>query len=176
MKFRLIHRRLAPWLFILPALAAITGMAFRVGKRWFGVDKETGHFLMDLHTGEWAGEVFSTAQVLIAGLGLLILLITGAAIFLKSKSRAPMRLFHRLLGIILLLPLAVTAISGVAYKFGEEYFGISEETGDLLMDIHEGAWLGKEAKVYYVLALGLGLLATGLLGLGILPSRKRPRP
>jgi hypothetical protein len=41
------------------------------------------------------------------------------------------------------------------------------------MDIHEGGWLGKELKVYYVLAVGLGLLGAGLLGLGILLPKKR---
>jgi hypothetical protein len=97
-KVRLIHRRLAPWLFILLALSAITGLAYRVGRKWFGVDKEAGNFLMSLHTGEWAGSVFSTLQILTAGLGLLFLLGSGAAMFVKSKSRQPMRLSHRLLG------------------------------------------------------------------------------
>jgi hypothetical protein len=97
-KVRLIHHRLAPWLFILLALSAITGLAYRVGRKWFGVDKEAGNFLMSLHTGEWAGSVFSTLQILTAGLGLLFLLGSGAAMFVKSKSRQPMRLFHRLLG------------------------------------------------------------------------------
>jgi hypothetical protein len=108
-KVRLIHHRLAPWLFILLALSAITGLAYRVGKKWFGVDKEAGIFLMSLHTGEWAGSVFSTLQILTAGLGLLILLGSGAAMFVKSKSRQPMRLSHRLLragllGLGILLP------------------------------------------------------------------------
>jgi hypothetical protein len=97
-KVRLIHRRLAPWLFILLALSAITGLAYRVGRKWFGVDKEAGNFLMSLHTGEWAGSVFSTLQILTAGLGLLFLLGSGAAMFVKSKSRQPLRLSHRLLG------------------------------------------------------------------------------
>lgn len=174
--FRALHRRLAPWLFILLALAAVTGLAYRVGKKWFGVDKEAGNFIMSIHTGEWAGSIFSTAQVLVTGFGLLFLLGSGLAIFRKSKSRQPMRLFHRLLGIVLLLPLTATAITGMAYKIGEDYFGISEETADLLMDIHEGGWLGKELKVYYVLAVGLGLLGAGLLGLGILLPKKRPAP
>jgi hypothetical protein len=97
-KLRLIHRRLAPWLFILLVLSAVTGLAYRVGKKWFGVDKEAGNFIMSLHTGEWAGSFFSTLQILAAGLGLLFLLGSGAAMFVKSKSRLPMRLFHRLLG------------------------------------------------------------------------------
>lgn len=173
MKLRLLHRRFAPWLFVPLALAAVTGAGYRVGKAWFGLDKDIGRFLMDLHTGEWAGSIFSTAQVLVAGLGLLFLLGSGITILLKSHSRVPRRLFHRLLGVILLLPLTATAITGVGYKIGEEYFGISEETADLFMHIHEGAWLGKEAKVYYVLVLGLGLLVTGILGLAILLPKKR---
>ena len=176
MSFRALHRRLAPWLFVLLALSAVTGLAYRVGKKWFGVDKEAGNFIMSIHTGEWAGTIFSTLQILAAGLGLLFLLGSGAAMFLKSKSRQPMRLFHRLLGIALLLPLTATALTGMAYKFGKDYCGISDETADLLMDIHEGAWLGKEWKVYYVLILGLGLLAAGLFGLGILLPKKRTAP
>ncbi len=176
MRNRALHRRLAPWLFVLLALSAVTGLAYRVGKKWFGVDKETGNFIMSIHTGEWAGSVFSSIQILAVGLGLLFLLGSGAAMFLKSKSRQPMRLFHRLLGIALLLPLTVTALTGMAYKFGKDYCGISDETADLLMDIHEGAWLGKELKVYYVLILGLGLLAAGLFGLGILLPKKRTAP
>ena len=153
---------------MLLALSAVTGLAYRVGKKWFGVDKEGGNFIMSIHTGEWAGTVFSSLQILVAGLGLLFLLGSGAAMFLKSKSRQPIRLFHRLLGIALLLPLTATALTGMAYKFGKDYCGISDDTADLLMDIHEGAWLGKELKVFYVLILGLGLLAAGLLGLCIL--------
>jgi hypothetical protein len=30
----------------------------------------------------------------------------------------------------------------MAYKIGNDYFGISEEPADLLMDIHEGGCLG----------------------------------
>ena len=172
MKLRLLHGRIAPWLFALLALSATTGMAYRAGKKWLGVDKEAGDFLMSIHTGEWAGTAFATVQVLAAGLGLLFLLWSGAAMFRKSKSRAPFRLYHRLLGIALLLPLAATATTGIAYWIGEEFLGIPKETAELLMHIHEGAWLGKEFKVYYVLATGLGLLAAGLLGLGILRPKK----
>ena len=50
MKLRLIHRRLSPWLFILLALSAITGLTYRVGKAWFGMDKEPGKLLMSIHT------------------------------------------------------------------------------------------------------------------------------
>ena len=73
---------------------------------------------------------------------------------------------------MLLLTLAATAITGVNYKTGQGWFGLSEDTADLLMTIHEGAWLGKNLKVWYVVVTGCGLLAMGLFGL-VLLRRKR---
>jgi uncharacterized iron-regulated membrane protein len=69
------------------------------------------------------------------------------------------------MGAFLLIPLAASAISGIAYRTGEA-FDISEDTLDLLMSIHEGDWLGKEIKPFYILVLGLGLgliIISGLL-------------
>jgi hypothetical protein len=40
------------------------------------------------------------------------------------------------------------------------------------MTIHEGAWLGRGLKVYYVVFMGCGLLALGIFGLALL-LRKR---
>jgi hypothetical protein len=76
---------------------------------------------------------------------------------------------------VLLLPLAATAVTGVLYKTGQAWFGISEETADLLMTIHEGAWLGRGVKVYYSVVTGGGLLALGLFGLALLRRKARAR-
>jgi hypothetical protein len=46
-----------------------------------------GNLLMSLHTGEWAGPIFATAQILVPGIDLLFLLASGLVIFCKSKSR-----------------------------------------------------------------------------------------
>ena len=86
----------------------------------------------------------------------------GAA---SAAVAAKNRLWHRLMGAFLLIPLAASAISGIAYRTGEA-FDISEDTLDLLMSIHEGDWLGKEIKPFYILVLGLGLgliIISGLL-------------
>ena len=48
---RKLHRKLSPYLFLLVGLSAITGMAYRAGKKWFGLDGETGQLVMDWHTG-----------------------------------------------------------------------------------------------------------------------------
>ena len=80
-------------------------------------------------------------------------------------------MWHRVLGAILLLPLTATAITGMLYKSGQAWFGLSEDSAHLLMTIHEGAWLGRGLKVYYSVVTGCGLLALGIFGL--LLRRKR---
>jgi len=41
------------------------------------------------------------------------------------------------------------------------------------MMIHEGAWLGRGARVYYSVVLGSGLLALGFFGLALLRRARR---
>lgn len=169
---RRLHRKFSLFLFALVAVSAATGVSFRVGKKWLGMDGQTGQTVMAWHTGEWLGDEFSIYYVILAGSALLFLLITGVPMLLQKAGGSPFRHWHRVLGAILFLPLAVTAVTGILYKAGQAWFGITEETADLLMTIHEGGWLGKNLKVYYSVVVGGGFLALGALGLATL--RKRP--
>lgn len=172
---RIFHRRLAPWIFLLAAVSAITGMVYRVGRAWFGMGKETGSAVLDIHTGEWTGSAFSPIYVLLVGGGLLVLLGTGAFLVWQSRAKAGARFWHRVLGAVLLLPLTATVLTGILAKLGEEWFGFSDETGKLLMTIHEGRWLGPGGRPFYVLFVGLGLMALGISGVKLLlQARSRP--
>jgi hypothetical protein len=170
--FRKLHRKLSPWLFALVAVSAVTGVAFRAGKKWFGMDGQTGQSVMEWHTGEWLGPALSPFYVLAAGTALLLLAVTGATILWQRAGKGAARRWHRVLGAVLLLPLAATAVTGMLFEAGQTWFGISEDTARLLMKIHEGAWLGRGPKVYYSVVLGGGLLALGFFGL-TLRRRKR---
>jgi ABC-type cobalt transport system substrate-binding protein len=170
--FRKLHRKLSPWLFALVAVSAVTGVAFRAGKKWFGMDGQTGQAVMEWHTGEWLGPAWSPFYVLLAGAALLFLVITGGAMLRKKTGKGTARTWHRVLGVVLLLPLAATALTGILYKTGQAWFGVSEETADLLMTIHEGAWLGRHLKVYYCVVTGCGLLVLGFFGLALLRRKK----
>lgn len=172
---RRLHRKLSPFLFALVAVSAITGFTYRAGKKWFGMDGQTGQAVMEWHTGEWLGEAASPFYVLLAGAAMLFLLTTGAMLLFQKSGSSPLRHWHRILGIVLILPLAATALTGVLYKTGQAWFGISEETADLLMTIHEGGWLGKGPKVYYSVMMGCGLLALGVLGIA-LRRKRHPKP
>jgi hypothetical protein len=169
--FRKLHRKLSPCFFALVAVSAATGVIFRAGKKWFGMDGQTGQVVMEWHTGEWLGPALSPFYVLATGIALLFLLVTGATILWQRAGRGGARMWHRVLGAVLLLPLTATAITGMLYKSGQAWFGLSEDSAHLLMTIHEGAWLGRGIKVYYSVVTGCGLLALGIFGL--LLRRKR---
>lgn len=168
---RLYHRALSPFIFFLVAVSALTGVVYRVGKTWFGLGGSNGQDIMAVHTGAWLSPDFSPYYVLIVGIGVIFLLVSGTVLAWRSRSKVRNRRFHRWLGMILLLPLGLTALSGSLYAMGETWFGFSEDTLDLLMKIHEGGWLGRQGKTVYVLLLGLGTLGVGLFGLSLLGKR-----
>ncbi|MGA1264680.1 MAG: PepSY domain-containing protein [Prochlorothrix sp.] len=73
----------------LPLLvSASTGIAFRLGKAWFNLPKESGRFLLMLHEGRYLGPTLQPFYVLAVGLGLVVLLVTGiqmTGVFRKRK-------------------------------------------------------------------------------------------
>jgi hypothetical protein len=169
MKFRLLHRKISIWLALPLLVSAMTGVAYRIGRSWFGMSSHTGGEILSIHSWDWLGKAGSMAVIWVVGSGLLFLCWSAAQMLWGSgrgvfQSRQKNRLWHRLIGAFLLIPLAASAISGIAYRTGEA-FDISEDTLDLLMSIHEGDWLGKEIKPFYILVLGLGLALIIISGL-----------
>lgn len=169
MKFRLLHRKISIWLALPLLVSAMTGVAYRIGRSWFGMSSHTGGEILSIHSWDWLGKAGSMTVIWVVGCGLLFLCWSAAQMLWGSGRRvfqSPQknRLWHRLIGAFLLIPLAASAISGIAYRTGE-VFDISEDTLDLLMSIHEGDWLGKEIKPFYILVLGLGLALIIISGL-----------
>ncbi len=172
---RKFHRLLAPWLVLPLLLTLVTGVSYRIGRAWLGISKETGGKMMDIHTGAWLGTTGSVFYVILMGVGLLALVGSGCYLVLKSRAKGNPRVFHRLLGAVFLLPLAASAITGIAFKVGDEWLHFPDSVLGLLMTIHQGSWLGKAAVPFYVLTIGLGLLmlaGTGLQMTGIFRRKK----
>lgn len=172
---RSFHRVFAPWFFILLLVTLATGIIYRVGRAWFGMSKETGNKILAIHAGDWLGQHVSPLYVLLVGGGLLALLVTGFVLFIKGRAKAGPRRIHRLLSIILLLPLTASALTGILFKLGEDWFHFSDGTLSVLMSIHQGSWLGKELRPYYILFIGLGLLVLGIYG-WLLAKNRRMNP
>ena len=90
------------------------------------------------------------------------------------KLNQQIRKWHRTIAPIVLLPLLVTVTTGVVYRLGKNWFGLSRDQVHFLMSIHEGEYLGQTLEPLYVLFNGLGLfwmLATG--GIMVFQSFKK---
>lgn len=184
-KFRKLHRKIAPILFIPLLLSALTGVIYRLGKSWFGMSAKASSITMSIHQGTYLGKDLRPFYILLIGLGLLGLIVTGLTMskfFNKSSKSAPKkrdsRWVHRILAPIVCLPLFLSAISGIAYRIGRTWFGMSSDFGELMMVIHQGEYLGDFLKPIYVLLVGAGLvfmLVTGINMTGIFRKRRVPQ-
>lgn len=172
---RPIHRRLAVWLVAPLLISLTTGMIYRVGRTWFGMEKPTGQGILDFHTGMVLGETFSLLYTAFTGLGLLVLALSGARLLLGSRASKGARGRHRMFAWVLLPPLIATSLTGLGYHFGGLWFGWEEGTLKLLMNIHQGSWLGPKLRALYVLLVGGGLLMLVITGVGMLRFRVRSK-
>ena len=68
------------------------------------------------------------------------------------------RQLHKALAPWVFLPLFLSALSGVAYRFSKDFLGYSRDEVHWLMSLHEGEWLGNNGELVYVILNSLGLL------------------
>jgi uncharacterized iron-regulated membrane protein len=166
---RILHRKIAPWVLPSILLLAFSGLTYRLGRAWFGMSKETGQWVLGIHTGSGLGAVGSTIYLSVVSGILVLLILSGLWMMCTSKtSKSPRRKSHRILAIIFFLPLLISAVTGMAFHIGEEWLPMSNATKDLLMDLHEGAWLGKTLKPFYILLLTAGTVGLGFSGVRML--------
>jgi uncharacterized iron-regulated membrane protein len=181
MDLRKLHRKTAPIVFIPLVLTAVTGVAYRLGRSWFGIPDGVAEFFMTIHEGRFLGESLVPVYVLLVGLGLLGMITTGL-VMLKPKRQSSqhtpkmdLRGFHRVLAPIAFLPLIVSSLTGVAYRLGKAWFNLPSNQAAILLQIHQGSYLGSALKPLYVLLVGaglIGLLITGIQMSGIFRTRK----
>ncbi|MDA0267280.1 MAG: PepSY domain-containing protein [Cyanobacteria bacterium] len=68
------------------------------------------------------------------------------------------RKLHATIAPFVLLPLLITVTTGVTYRLGKSWFGLSRDQVHFLMTLHEGEYLGPTLEPIYVLLNGLGLI------------------
>ena len=181
--FRKLHRKTALIIFLPLLISALTGIIYRLGKSWFGMSNQLGNIFMVIHQGEYLGTPLVPIYVLLVGLGLLGMIVTGLSMTgIFSPNRASQaginaRKVHRIVAPVIFLPLTVSAVTGVIYRLGKSWFGMSSENAAIFLRIHQGSYLGDFFKPVYVLLVGLGLiimLITGINQTGIFRQRRHP--
>lgn len=86
--FRKLHHTMAPVVMIPFFITAATGVTYRIGKSWFGWSRDQAHIFMVIHEGEYLGKFLEPIYVLLNGLALLWMLITGTAMLYQNISRS----------------------------------------------------------------------------------------
>ena len=71
---------------------------------------------------------------------------------------ATVRRLHAAMAPVVLTPLLLTVLSGMAYRLLKDWGGLERDQVHWLMVLHEGEWLGHQGEPLYVLLNGLGLL------------------
>lgn len=182
--FRKIHRKIAPILFLPLMVSALTGIGYRLGKSWFGMSSDSAHIFMVIHQGEYLGDQLKPIYILLLGLGLLGAIATGLTMTVifnktaknKANSKLNFRQVHRLLAPIIFLPLIVSALTGITYRIGKSWFGMSADAAHIFMEIHQGEYFGDFGKPIYVFLVGLGLIAMLITGINMTGILRQGRP
>ncbi|MGA9379457.1 MAG: PepSY domain-containing protein [Phormidium sp.] len=171
--FRKLHRKTSLIVFLPLLLTALTGIAYRLGRSWFGMSKEVAEIFMVIHQGEYLGDQLKPIYVVLLGLGLLGMVVTGLTMtrlsrnsrLQKKYTKVDFRRIHQLVAPIIFLPLVVSSITGIGYRVTRSYLGWTKDQSEIFLVIHQGEYLGDFFKPIYVLLVGLGLL--GMLVTGI---------
>ncbi len=180
--FRKLHRKTALIIFLPLLISALTGIFYRLGKSWFGMSNQLGNIFMIIHQGEYLGTPLVPIYVLLVGLGLLGMIVTGlsmSGIFSQNHASQPRKLnarkVHRILAPIIFLPLTLSAVTGVIYRLGKSWFGMSPQNAAIFLRIHQGSYLGDFFKPIYVLLVGLGLIVMLITGINQTRIFRQPR-
>ena len=91
-QLRRLHAAMAPIVLAPLLLTVITGTSYRVLRDWAGLSRDQAHLLMVLHEGEWLkqwlGPDGETIYVLLNGLGLLTMVLSGGSMALLRLRRS----------------------------------------------------------------------------------------
>jgi GGDEF domain-containing protein len=76
--------------------------------------------------------------------------------------KASFNKLYRKLTLIFSVLLFITALTGIIYGLGSRFFQLPYVISNILIAIHQGAFLGKKIAPIYVLSMGLSVFAIGL--------------
>ena len=81
------HSTLAPIVMLPLMMTVSTGVIYRLSKDWFGLSRDQVHFLMSIHEGEYLGHTLEPFYVLLNGLGVVWMLVTGGVMVFQNLKR-----------------------------------------------------------------------------------------
>ena len=83
-RLRELHRSVAPFVLAPLLVTVFSGVCYRLARDWFGASRQQVHWLMVVHEGEWLGPQLEPVVVVLNGVGVLWLIVTGGSMVLQS--------------------------------------------------------------------------------------------
>ena len=82
---RKLHQRIAPIIFLPLLLTVVTGVIFDIAEVWFNAPDSLKESIISIHKGAFLGEKLSIFYVILNGLGVVLMLITGISMLKNFK-------------------------------------------------------------------------------------------
>jgi len=174
MQSRVVHSYLATVAAFPVSLAVLSGMSYRIARNVFHVEKPKVLWLLQIHDMS----IIGLQDIYPGFLGILVLalLVTGGSMLglrqlLCGNRRRCLpqtwtrRSFHRFVGLFVLVPLSISAITGAVWCVCVRWFKQPSFDVSILLIIHQGSYV---SSVAYVSVLGSGVLLMVMSGANML--------
>jgi hypothetical protein len=166
--FRKLNLQIAPILLFPLLMTALTGIILGLGSRLGILPTVVIDALLVIHQGRFLGAKIAPFYVLLLGLGVLVI---SLSILIKVRdSLASGRVkpvfvnIYKILVLILVVPLGVCVETGVAYRLGTDWLGMTSQQTAIFEPIHSGAPLGWVLGISYTLVTGFSLILLSIIG------------
>ena len=166
--FRILYRQLILIISCCLLVTALTGIIVGLNNRLIQLPDQIVRILIGLHQGAFLGDKLAPIYVLLLGLGVFALglkvMAEGKYNNLPSESTAPIFAnVCRIIGLILVIPLAVCVETGIAYRLGADWLGMSSSETAGFLSVHGGYSFETPFDLFYLLAVGATLIALLIL-------------
>ena len=165
--FQRLFRQIIPILSGCFMATALTGIILGFSNHLIQLPPIAIKIITVIHQGAFLGSKLTPVYVLLIGLGALIICLRiaiGGGHKLIFKQAQPSKVeIYRAIALIVTIPLAFCIETGVAYRLGMDWFGVSNKQTAVLLSFHGGALLQTRLGIVYTLGVGCSLIVLSIL-------------
>jgi GGDEF domain-containing protein len=166
--FRKLNFQIAPILLFPLLITSLTGIILGLGNRLGILPTVVINALLIIHQGKFLGEKLTTYYVLLLGLGVLVIglniLIKVRDILISKRAESITVNIYKIIALVLVFPLGVCVGTGVAYRLGIDWLGMTSQQTAIFWSMHSGTPLTMILGVSYTLVTGFSLILLSIIG------------